>query len=283
MQPTNEELLKPSEALRDMRRAGETLLDPMVCTAARADELVEIDESTSVNAVSPKQNVQPSNALEQAIARLEQEIRELRSRSPRAVSAMLLPRQIRSKRPQVPSSVCVSGKRYARGLRAVGHSGRSRDRLFVIQDRVSKLHFLVDTGSELTAANGSRIATFGTRSMSLDFGLRRRFRWTFIVADVRRPILGTDFLRHFRFLVDVNQKRLIDASTTAAHSLDANEAAVVLSRYPALTKEITSAESVPHGIQHAISTIGPPVFARPRRLAPDRLMAAKMFEIFNPQ
>ncbi|KFD59207.1 hypothetical protein M514_28614, partial [Trichuris suis] len=75
MQPTNEQLLKPSEALRDMRRAGETLLDPngplmerlflerlpknirlllkagvhesLDALAARADELVEIDESTS--------------------------------------------------------------------------------------------------------------------------------------------------------------------------------------------------------------------------------------------
>ncbi|KFD67383.1 hypothetical protein M514_20419, partial [Trichuris suis] len=255
--------------------------------AARADELVEIDESTSVNAVSPKQNVQRRESLEQAIARLEREIRELRSRSPVRPARRIT----RRNSPREPSPLCFYHAKFGPSARkAVGHSGRSRDRLFVIQDRVSKLHFLVDTGSELTAANGSRIATFGTRSMSLDFGLRRRFRWTFIVADVRRPILGTDFLRHFRFLVDVNQKRLIDASTTAAHSLDANgngavgsvqvhpshlEAAVVLSRYPALTKEITSAESVPHGIQHAISTIGPPVFARPRRLAPDRLMAAK--------
>ncbi|KFD51187.1 hypothetical protein M514_07951 [Trichuris suis] len=76
MQPTNDELLKPSEVLRDMRRAGETLLDPngplmerlflerppnnirlllkagvhesLDALAARSDEMVEIDESASV-------------------------------------------------------------------------------------------------------------------------------------------------------------------------------------------------------------------------------------------
>uniref|UniRef100_A0A5S6QLY5 RT_RNaseH_2 domain-containing protein n=1 Tax=Trichuris muris TaxID=70415 RepID=A0A5S6QLY5_TRIMR len=229
MQPTNNEFSKPTEILRDMRRAGESLLDPngpfmerlflerlphnirlllkagahesLDALAARADALMEIDDANAVNTVSPRRNVE--------------------------------------------------------------------------KHRVSKLHFLVDTGSELTAANGSRIATFGTKSMSLDFGLHKPFQWTFIVADVRRPILGTDFLRHFHFLVDVNQKRLIDASMLTAPSSDTNEATAVLSRYPALTKEITSAEPVSHAIQHVISTNGPPVFARPRRLAPDRLRAAK--------
>ncbi|XP_032690758.1 uncharacterized protein LOC116853695 [Odontomachus brunneus] len=71
-------------------------------------------------------------------------------------------------------------------------------------DRVTNLKFLVDSGSvvsllprsavkerikkqELTlqTANASAIATYGRRTLTLNLALRRPFKWTFIVADVR--------------------------------------------------------------------------------------------------
>lgn len=99
-------------------------------------------------------------------------------------------------------------------------------------DKTTGLGFLVDTGAEvsvipssavfrkrrqttssLQAANKTPIATYGEQSLSLNIGLRRTFRWIFLIADVAYPILGADFLRHYNSLVDMHRKRLIDATT----------------------------------------------------------------------
>jgi len=53
----------------------------------------------------------------------------------------------------------------------------------------------------LYAANGTPIATFGQKLLQLNFGLRRNFQWHFYIAEVRKPILGIDFLSHFNLLV----------------------------------------------------------------------------------
>ena len=93
---------------------------------------------------------------------------------------------------------------------ATGSTGQSHSRLFFIKDRSSGLSFLVDTGAEvsvlppsgpphsrqptgysLQAANHSTIATYGTRSLTLDLGLRRTFHWVFIVADVKHALWVT--------------------------------------------------------------------------------------------
>ncbi|CAH8467626.1 unnamed protein product, partial [Dicrocoelium dendriticum] len=106
------------------------------------------------------------------------------------------------------------------------------NRRLIIQDRTSGLHFLIDTGADisvippsqsqhalkqsslrLTAANGTCISTFGQRSLTLNLGLRRSFTWVFIVADVKQPLLGADFLTHFRLLVDLNNRCLRDLTT----------------------------------------------------------------------
>jgi hypothetical protein len=61
--------------------------------------------------------------------------------------------------------------------------------------------------------NNTPIATYGTRSLTLDLGLRRTFRWVFLVANVKNPILGADFLRHFSLLVDMRDNCLADGLT----------------------------------------------------------------------
>ena len=92
--------------------------------------------------------------------------------------------------------------------------------------------FLIDTGAEnsvlppttseqrsgknslsLQAVNNSVIATYVQRSLTLNLGLRRPVCWVFILADVRNPIIGADFLRSHNVLVDLRNKRLIDSVT----------------------------------------------------------------------
>ena len=108
-------------------------------------------------------------------------------------------------------------------------SGNNSCLLFVT-DRTSGQHYLVDSGAEvsvlpatrinrqtlkkgllLRAANGSAIPTFGKRTLSLHFGLRKNFNWTFVLADVSQPIIGADFFREHGLLIDLKHHRLYDS------------------------------------------------------------------------
>ncbi|KAK2578745.1 hypothetical protein KPH14_012271 [Odynerus spinipes] len=46
------------------------------------------------------------------------------------------------------------------------------------------------TEYKLYAANNTVINTYGKKYMEMDFGLRRAFKWNFLVADVTHPIIG---------------------------------------------------------------------------------------------
>ncbi|XP_066941037.1 uncharacterized protein [Macrobrachium rosenbergii] len=71
---------------------------------------------------------------------------------------------------------------------------------------------LPDPAAFLTAANGSPILSYGTRVLSISI-LGQRYMWNFSVADMRTPLLGTDFLAHFGMAVDVGHKRLLDTDS----------------------------------------------------------------------
>lgn len=71
---------------------------------------------------------------------------------------------------------------------------------------------------KLYVSNGFQINTYGQKLLQLDLGLRRSFKWPFIIADVDKPIIGADFLKHFNILVDICGKKLIDI-TTSVYSL----------------------------------------------------------------
>nr|VZI25589.1 unnamed protein product [Spirometra erinaceieuropaei] len=181
---------------------------------------------------------------------------------------------------------------------------------FYVRDTRSGRRFLVDTGAQLSvipptptdrrcpnpglflqAVSTSLITTFGTCSLSLDIGLRRLFPWVFVVADIPGAILGADFLAAFDLLVDCRQSRLHDKTTnltirsisssdTSRHLavLDPepeNPFRQLLAKYPGLTRANFNVSIPPHDVVHHIRTTGPPVFSRPRRLAPTRLAAAK--------
>nr|VZI31062.1 unnamed protein product [Spirometra erinaceieuropaei] len=164
-------------------------------------------------------------------------------------------------------------------------------RTLYVRDTRSGRRFLVDTGAQLSvipptpadrrcpnpglflqAVNTSPITTFGTCSFSLDIGLRRLFPWVFVVADIPCAILGADFLTAFDLLVDCRQSRLHDKTTilTVRESISATPR-----KHPGLTRPNFNVSIPPHEVVHHIRTTGPPVFSRPRCLAPTRLAAAK--------
>ena len=186
-------------------------------------------------------------------------------------------------------------------------AGLSVSRLFCLRDGPSGLEFLVDTGAEvsvfpataldlrsarqdrtLRAANGTLIRTFGKRSVSFNVN-SRRYSWDFVVADVRRPLLGTDFLCHYGLLVDVKGRRLVDGATFSVSALQetfgpsqrifAVSAATpfvdLLAQCPDLTTPTFSRPTTAHGVEHFIPTTGPPIHSRARRLSPDKLALAK--------
>ena len=202
----------------------------------------------------------------------------------------------------------VGGKRLGHSLSATSVAGHLTSRLLFVTDKTSGRRFLVDTGAEvsvlpptaadrkhrqdlgLQAVNGSPIPTYGTRSLTLDLGLRRVFRWIFIIADINTPIIGADFLREYGLLVNLKHSRLLDA-TTSLHTkgtiskivspspsllqLHNTEYDALLAEFPSVTKPCTSPHPVRHSVTHHIRTTGPPVHARARRLPPDRLRIAR--------
>ena len=183
------------------------------------------------------------------------------------------------------------GKRLGRTLAATGVSGPPHSRLFYVSDKYTNTRYLVDTGSEvsvipptpadrrrspdpltLMAVNHTPIHTYGKRSLTLNLGLRRSLPWIFVVADVQRPILGADFLRHFGLLVDMQRRQLVDSHThlhiqgilspdpspsPSIYPKDTNNPYLtLLAEFPALTQVCSPDTPVMHDITHHIETTG---------------------------
>ncbi|XP_064462471.1 uncharacterized protein LOC135373142 [Ornithodoros turicata] len=200
------------------------------------------------------------------------------------------------------------GKRHPHPV-AAGTAGGSSSHLFFVTDRTSGCGFLVDTGAAvsilpptpaekrhrradytLQAVNKSKIATYGHRSATLNLGLRRAFRWIFAVAEFPYAVLGAYFLTHFDLMVDMRRSRLID-NTTSLHVCgvpssvpaisptlrlpDSPVYASLLREFESITRPTHSDCPLKHAVTHHIVTRGPPVNARPRRLALERLRIAK--------
>ncbi|GFO17447.1 retrovirus-related pol polyprotein [Plakobranchus ocellatus] len=164
-----------------------------------------------------------------------------------------------------------------------------------VTDEKSKRRFLVDTGAQvsvtpaswadkvsgatgpkLQAANGSSIATYGSRVVHLHLG-NRIFDARLISANVKRPLLGADFLRQHNLLVDIRGRRLIEADSfshincsVSSASTDSDLALIeptsnrfrkILNGYPELLQPTFSTAEVKHGVKHFIPTKDRPVFA----------------------
>nr|VZI06072.1 unnamed protein product [Spirometra erinaceieuropaei] len=131
------------------------------------------------------------------------------------------------------ASLTASGRRAHPTVEptAAGSVANLHTRRLFLWGRIAGAKYLVDSGAEvsvvpptpsgrktsssfcLTAANNSSIPTFGQRSITLDLGLRRIFRWVFTIADVSVALIGADFLAHFNVLVDLKNRRLVDCIT----------------------------------------------------------------------
>ena len=120
----------------------------------------------------------------------------------------------------------------------------------------------------------------------------------FHVAAVNRPILGADFLSRHGLLIDLRHGRLLrlpragssllaplPTITAAAatpptiaglHCPRANAVDALLDDFPSVLVSHYNPKELPaHGIRHSVPTTGAPVFAKARRLAGDKLQAAK--------
>ncbi|XP_066965703.1 uncharacterized protein [Macrobrachium rosenbergii] len=138
----------------------------------------------------------------------------------------------------------------------------------------------LDPAASLTAANGSLILSYGTKLLSVS-----------IVADVRTPLLGVDFLAHFGLAVDVGRKRLLDTkscqslplalgpSVPTVCSVAPHQYASLLKEFPEVfrpeLRQVPRAPPPKHGIYHHIKTRGPPTHAKFQRLPPQGLQEAK--------
>nr|VZI36286.1 unnamed protein product [Spirometra erinaceieuropaei] len=204
-----------------------------------------------------------------------------------------------------------TGKPVSQRIDATIFSGSSGSgRTFYVCDTATRRRFLVDTGAQISvvpptaadhcfpspdlhlqAANCSQIPTFGSLSLTLNIGLRRSLTWIFVIADVPHAILGSDFLAEFDLLVDCRRACLLDRTTglfvrgltpftspTNLYVLDTDIASpflqLLLSQPNIINPQFRSGE-VQHDVVHHIRTSGPPVFARPRQIAPGCFQAAK--------
>ena len=104
-------------------------------------------------------------------------------------------------------------------------------KLVFLQDSLSGRRFLVDTGAsvsvfpqtaptssaplsqtKLLTEGGFPLPCFCVHSIPLRFG-SRHFSWSFQLAPVSVPILGSDFLSHYALLVDIARARILDVDS----------------------------------------------------------------------
>ena len=158
----------------------------------------------------------------------------------------------------------MSEKLPGRTLAATNAPGQCPSRLFFIKDLHTHTRFLVDTGSEvsvvppsstahkhppdkltLAAVNDTPIRTYGKKSLTLNLGLQGIF--------ATKPSPSPSIISK-----DANNQYLS-----------------LLSEFPALT-QVSSPTPIKHNINHHIEVTDRPTSAHPRRLAPERLRAAKL-------
>jgi hypothetical protein len=113
----------------------------------------------------------------------------------------------------------------------------------------------------------------------------------FTLAAVDKPILGADFFASHRLLVDSYARCIRDAKTllplvestsqpplsplVSSLSNLSQQTRELLSEFPSVIGDGSATPKPLHGVQHTIETTGRPVFAKSRRLDPDKLRSAE--------
>lgn len=118
----------------------------------------------------------------------------------------------------------MAGKQPGRPLQTTSDQGLGASRLFYVCDNVTEGRYFIDTGADISAipaarmgrsrmplyylqiANKTRIPVFQERYITLDLVLRRLSSLPFLVTDVSRVLIATDFLQHHILIVDVKGK-----------------------------------------------------------------------------
>ena len=187
---------------------------------------------------------------------------------------------------------------------------------FLVHNKV--VDFLIDTGAavsllpaswvnrlklclnpsplNLSSVDGRPLNVLGECPLSLcSKQLRRTFFWTFVIAEIREPLLGADFLSHFALLVDCKHARVIDRTTLlksicSVRASPANPSPLIalpeiadqrvrdlLLEFSALYSQTSPMhDSSQVTTQHIIETTTDlPVFAKARQLSNEKLAAAK--------
>ena len=186
-------------------------------------------------------------------------------------------------------------------------------RLLYLHDRNNGRKFLIDTGAaasiypasralinrysssnpvntdsiRLIAANGTEIRTFGKERIHVDLGVTKT-SWPFVLADVNQPLIGADFLAANNLCVDLRGRRLINADTWNSVTVQNHEAPssvstvsqcpykqVLETEFKSLLTPSFKAKDIKHQVEHHVTTKGPPVHAKPRRLDSTKLKAAE--------
>ena len=167
--------------------------------------------------------------------------------------------------------------------------------------------FLIDSGAELSvlprakfevspisapklfAANGSEIETFGIHRLDLDLGIGQDVPWNFVIADVENPIIGSDLLREHHLVPDLKLRVLVHKPTGTqiqcatrvvanftVHIIDPSSTySAITAKFPRVTGLEQDSIRKEHGVFHFITTTGPPLSQRARRLSPEKLRVAK--------
>ncbi|BHF61467.1 hypothetical protein SprV_0100444100 [Sparganum proliferum] len=269
--------------------------------AEMADRMIEVQRFRSPTVAQISSSSSVNDQLVKQVSAMADEMASLKIQLARLTSSRSYSRR-RSPEAGKPVSQRIDATVFS------GYSGSGRT--FYVCDIATRRRFLVDTGAQISvvpptaadrrfpsrglhlqAANCSPIPTFGSLSLTLNIGLRRSFTWIFVIADVPHAILGSDFLAEFDLLVDCRRARLLDRTTglfvrgltpfTAPTNLSVLDTDIaspfrqLLLSHPNLINPQFRSGEVQHDVVHHIRTSGPPVFARPRRLAPDRFQAAK--------
>ena len=182
-------------------------------------------------------------------------------------------------------------------------SATTHNPLTTIRDTISNKEVTIDSGAQITlwpaspvermrnqdtsftivAANGTKIPWYGKRAMTFQFG-NRRYNWNVILAHVSRPLIGLDFLRQHKLMIDVVNNQLIQMDTLQAHHLKVIKSksiqalhvsrvhtdpyTPILHSYPSLLSHDFRATEVKHGVQHYIETKGNPIHSKVRRINP---------------
>ena len=141
----------------------------------------------------------------------------------------------------------------------------------------------------MAAANGTPIRVFGKCQREIKIG-DKTYSFIFIIAQVSRPILGLDFLQTFKMLLDLGNRQLLHSGVRTRFTSVASDISginvvqvprssfsQILLDFPEITDVALASCTSLHGVECYINTTGPPVRSAPRRLAPDKLRAAKEY------